>query len=291
MRLLNENAAAAFRVLDKCSDELEPDGPWRWRCAVQNGTRLPITASFGEGFLHLSCSPGGFPNDAFTLEQTLFGNSALTGGVKLALNASSGTLNLTTDILVLDEKSLFDRFRWVLGGFHDGNRLLQCPASCLNRTAPQPVEGDSLGELLRETSWPLTERGPNDFSAELDASSAPPARIWKSENGILLNVEFIRANQSSEVTRRALTVYLLTASSALRLVRAYAEDVENGFAFGMQVNLPMVPATEEIDHALAALSIAHRACALETNVLLNEATARCYLAARDLTTTNDQQTQ
>jgi len=38
---------------------------------------------------------------------------------------------------------------------------------------------------------------------------------------------------------------------------------------------------EEIDHSLAALSLAYRVCAREANLLLNEAAARCYLAARD----------
>ena len=44
------------------------------------------------------------------------------------------------------------------------------------------------------------------------------------------------------------------------------------------------PAAEEIDHALAALSIAYRMCAREADVLLNDAAARCYLAARESST-------
>ena len=111
------------------------------------------------------------------------------------------------------------------------------------------------------------------------------------ECGLLLNSELVRANTNAETSRQALAVFLLTATSALRLVRAYSEQLDCELAYGVQVNLPCAPATEEIDHGLAALSIAHRMCSQETNVLLNEATARYYLAARDLSTTNDHQSE
>ena len=49
---------------------------------------------------------------------------------------------------------------------------------------------------------------------------------------------------------------------------------------------PAAPDSEEVNHGLAALSVAWRMCAREASVLLHEAAARCYLAARDLSTTN-----
>ena len=85
MRLTNEAAAIAFRALNKCSSELEPDGPWRWRCAIQNGTRLPIAASLQEGFLHLACRPDTSRDATCTPEHALLGNNTLPGGVKLAM--------------------------------------------------------------------------------------------------------------------------------------------------------------------------------------------------------------
>jgi hypothetical protein len=68
------------------------------------------------------------------------------------------------------------------------------------------------------------------------------------------------------------------------MARACAVEADGQTSFGVQVGLPAAPAMEEIDHALGALSIAHRICARETNVLLNDAAARCYLAARELST-------
>jgi hypothetical protein len=256
MRLANEKAEIAQLVLNKCAHEVRPAAPWHWHCVVQNGTRLHMAASLQEGFLHLEYRPEGARRVALSQQQALLGNSNLRGGVKLALGAADNRLRLATDMVVLEEKQLHDRF--------------------------------DLPDLLREAAWPSTERSPSHFSAELDSDSAPPANIAMTENGIAFSVELARPGTADEAIRKALAVFLLTATGALRLVRAYAAELDGTWACGVQVTLPAVPAVEEIDHALAALSIAHRACAREANVLLNQAAACCYLAARDTPTTSDQ---
>ncbi len=292
MRLANEASAIAFRVLNKCSRELEPDGPWRWRCAVKKGALLLIAASLDEGFLHLECFPKEIRESACTVEDAVLGNRTLAGGVKLAMCGANNALRLVTDIVVLEEGQLSDRLHWTFEGFREGNLLLKSPASLHEREcASATVSEVGLGEMLREASWPLTERGPNHFTAVLEANSAPPARIQITNTGVVLSVDLVRADSMAATTRKALAVFLLMASAALRLVRAYAEQVDSELVFGVQVNLPGIPAIEEIDHALAALSVAHRVCARETNVLLNEVTAQCYLAARNHSTTNEQQSE
>jgi len=288
MRLANEKAEIAQLVLNKCAHEVRPAAPWHWHCVVQNGTRLHMAASLQEGFLHLEYRPEGARRVALSQQQALLGNSNLRGGVKLALGAADNRLRLATDMVVLEEKQLHDRFVWALDGFHDGERLLRSPASRHARGAAQPAAAGDLPDLLREAAWPSTERSPSHLSAELDSDSAPPANIAMTENGIAFSVELARPGTADEAIRKALAVFLLTATGALRLVRAYAAELDGTWACGVQVTLPAVPAVEEIDHALAALSIAHRACAREANVLLNQAAACCYLAARDTPTTSDQ---
>lgn len=288
MRFANESAATAFRVLNKCSNELEPVGPWRWNCVVENGARLPISASLEEGFLQLACRPETMHRSAAALERALLKNNTLGGGVRLALNSSSSGLHLRSEIAVLEEEQLLDRFESALEGFHHGVELLKSLDSDSRgerKRAHHAAAAINLGALLHESSWSCKERGPDEFSAELGAESAPPARIRTTENGLDLSVELIRSN-AAEASRQALAVFLLTVSSALRLARAYAA-ADGQHSFGFQVCLPAAPATEEIDHALAALSIAQRMCAREASVLLNEAAARYYLAARDYSTTND----
>jgi hypothetical protein len=289
MMLANETAATAYRVLNKCACEMESSDPWSWQCVVENGARLPLAASFDEGFLQLVCRPDAMHKTALALEDAMLRNKSLAGGVRLALCSAGCGLHLRTDLVVLDENQLRDRMEWALEGFHDGTRLLESPDAHNEGSSLQaaPVSDAALADLLRECSWPCAERGANDFSAELDASAAPPARIRMNGSNLELSVELLRCDAAAEITRQALTLYLLTASSSLRMARAYAAHADGQISFGFLVSLPSTPAAEEIQHALSALSVAYRMCARETHVLLHSAAARHYLAARNPSTTDD----
>ncbi|MGD0293337.1 MAG: hypothetical protein ABSB30_05740 [Terracidiphilus sp.] len=291
MMFANETAETAYRVLNKCACEMEPSGTWCWQCVVKNGARLNLAASFDEGFLQLACRLEAIHKTTLALEDAMLCNKTLTGGVKLALDPASRGLHLRTDIVVLNEEQLQTRLEWALQGFHDGNRLLKSPNSLNDYRISQtvPDSGVDLAELLHESSWPCAERGPNDFTAALDASAAPPASIRMKGNCLALSVELLRCNATADITRQALAIFLLTASCSLRMVRAYAEHADEQICFGFLVSLPSSPATEEIQHALAALSVAFRVCARETNVLLHSAAATHYLAARNPSITDDHQ--
>jgi hypothetical protein len=179
-----------------------------------------------------------------------------------------------------------------LAGFHQGYQRLKSLDFPDGATAGSIMSSARAGavsipELLCETGWPCTERGPNDFSVDLGADSTPPARISTNEKGIDFSVEVVRCPSAAEVTRQALAIFLLTASGTLRLARAHAVEDGDQQRFGFQVCLPPAPTTDELDHALAALSIAYRACAREANALLDDAAARCYLGVRDFQCTTN----
>jgi hypothetical protein len=287
----NEFAATTYRVLNKFACEMEPSGSWNWKCVVKNGTQLPLAASFDDGFLHLACRPDAMHKTSLAFENALLCNKTLAGGVKFALDPARGSLHLRTDIVVLDEMQLLDRLEWALEGFHDGNRLMKSLDSRIDHQFPQAaaVSDFDLANTLRETSWHCTEKGANDFSADLDASGAPPASIRLIGNSLDLSVELLRCNAAADITRQALVTFLLTASCNLRMVRAIAAHADEHICFGFHVSLPSCPATEEIHHALAALSVAYRMCARETNVLLHGAAAQLCMAARNSSTTDDHQ--
>jgi hypothetical protein len=287
MTFLNESAATAARVLNKCFTEVKPAGPWRWHCVAQNGACLPITAAIEEGFLHLAGRPEPLPKGSGAPLRALKENATLAGGVKFALSPAGQGLYLRTDIVLLEEAQLLERVRWALAGFqHSPRRLKSHDDGGGVSAAPESAPAD-LGERLQETAWLCTERGPNDFAAELGADSAPPARIRMNEHGLAFSVELVRSAAGAELPGEALAVFLLTAGAALRLARAHALEMDGQRSFGFQVSLPAGAAVEEIDHALAALSIAYRMCAREANVLLEEAAARCYLTARGFPTIHD----
>lgn len=292
MNLENQTATIAQRAVLSCSDGVQPCGPWNWRFAIQNGTRLTVAAKFEDEFLHLTCSPDVDCRSTALLERVLLGNSRLSGGAKILLTEAGGTLGVSADIAVLEEKKLQDRLRLAMRGFHDGIRLLKSGDLTLEADDEEPFASEpELEKLLRASSWSSTESGPNDFSVELDADTGAAARIRRTKNSVVASVEFVRPTAISEVCRRAMAVFLLTASDTLRFVRAYAAEFRGQWSFGMQVGLSAVPAMEEVDHALAALSVAQRVCARESNVHLYEAAASCYLAARNLSTTSEPQTE
>jgi hypothetical protein len=108
-----------------------------------------------------------------------------------------------------------------------------------------------------------------------------------SESGVHFSVELVRSNAAEEASRRALALFLLTIGGALRMVRAFVQEAEGHQSYGLEVSLPATPAAEEIDHAMAALSVGYRMCAQEASVLLNAGAARCYLAARDVNSTHN----
>jgi hypothetical protein len=287
MRFPNEAAETAFRVLNKCTHEMTLERPWRWRCVVQNGTRLPVAATLDDSFLHLDCRPDVARKTACTNEQAIMSNRTLGGGVKLALNGADIAFHMTADILVRDEKQLLERFRWALDGLHYGYGLLKHPTSHDGPAKEHHISGGTnLLELMRDSHWRLTERGPNEFSTELESQSSPLARLRASNREVALTTAFVRATTVPDCSRKAIALFLLTASSSLRLVRAFGSEADGAWTCGLMVSLPAVPAMEEIEHGLAALSIAHRMCAREAVLLLDEAAALSYLAARNLPTCN-----
>jgi hypothetical protein len=291
MKFANESAATAYRVLNKCAQEMEPAGPWRWRCVMQNGTRMNIAAAMEDGFLQLICLPDAIRKATLAIEDAVLCNKSLAGGVKLAMNSSTTGLHLRTDIVIVEERQLIERLEWALEGFHEGNLLLHSTDFLDEQAKPQIAADADLDELLRESPWSCTKRGPNNYSVELDAQAAPPAGIRINGSNLELSVELLRCGAPADASRHALALFLLTATSALRMVRAYAVRAENQESYGLQVSLQSSAASAEIDHALAALSIAYRMCAREAAVLLQAAAAHHYLAARDHSTTENHQTE
>jgi hypothetical protein len=282
MTFANEFVTTASRVLGKCCSEVAPAGPWRWRCLVQNGALLPLTATIDEGFLHLAGQVAARETFASTLDRALRLNASLAGGVKFALNAASGGLHACADVVLMDEMHMLERLRWAIEGFHQAGSQLNAPDSGGGCAPGKAASTGHLAEILRESAWSFTERGANELVANLEADSAPVARISLNDLGVTFTLDLLCCAQTAQVAHEALAVFLLTAAGRLRLVRSNAvKEDEAQIKYRFQVCLPAAPAAEEIDHALAALSIASR-WVREANVLLDEGAARCYLSARNV---------
>lgn len=276
------NWEIAARTLEKHCTHVLPASAWRWKCALQNGSLLAMDAGLGDGFLHLATWPRAFSQTPPAPEMALRENSRLCGGVRLALDSTSRNLHLRADLPIAGELELGEGLAGAIAGFHSG-------AVAFDPPQPQPdlppsgLFGSSaarLVDVMSEVDWPHSQRSDNEFSAELDAESAPPATLRLHEGRIEAAVELVRSNAACGAVATALAVFLLTANSALCFCRACAESARDQEIYRLQSFLGATPAPEEVESVLAALSVAYRLCGRETNVLLNPAAAQAYLSVR-----------
>lgn len=288
MNLANETAAVAVRALTRCFEDVHADGPWQWQCVAQNGALLPVRALLSEGFLHLDCLPNQDPaQPGFgpeLMERAVFRNPSLPAGVGFGL-CSGNDLHLCADIAVLAESQLVARIHGALDGFHRGLAALSHSDAEKADILPlcfDPSPATDFAERIRESGWACTERGHGEFSAQLDAASAPPAIIRVTGDSVVFAVELTRVHSTRQTSQQAIAAFLLITCGGLRLVRACASVTDDHDLFALQVSLPAISAADEIGHSLAALSLAWRLCAREAAFLLDEEAAWCYLAAREL---------
>jgi hypothetical protein len=82
---------------------------------------------------------------------------------------------------------------------------------------------------------------------------------------------------------------MLTLNGAVRLVRGILAQSSGQLTCGLEAGFGTTPNAAEIDHALAALSVACRICGRGVNALLDEAVARQYLAVRNIPSTIGEQ--
>jgi len=282
MRLVNNQADIALTMLNKFCDEVKPRGPWRWQCAVQNGALLPLDASFAGGFLRLTTPQHPGEDCAHALHRAIVRNGTLTGGVKTVFHAVRNEFFLCADLVVIGEQQLLSRLKWALNGFHDGLTASN-PArgeDAADHAASIGAPRNGIADLMQDSRWECHPRAEGEYSVALDAKSAPPATVRVGQQGLSIGVELARTGNDALASEYALALYLLSASSHMRLVRALRTGTQTQRIFLLEAQLPHRPEAEEVDHALAALSVAYRQSANEAIALLDEAAARSYLAVR-----------
>ncbi len=273
----------AWRVLRRHSAHISAAGPWRWSCALQDGSLDPMLASLSDGFLHLECRPHLSLVNAPLLERAMRANGSLRGGVRLALDASSQNLHIRADVPIFDELQLARAMEGVIGGFRHGfpaadgtdpQTALAPPGSCGSSAV-------DLAAVLRDVPWQCSQRSADEFSVELEAEAAPPVTLVCRDGRVEAGVELVRC---SEVygARLALNVFLLTANSTLCFCHACSQPGEGEEIYRLRACLSPSPTPEEVESALSALSVGYRLCAREACFLLNEAAAQVYLSARSL---------
>jgi hypothetical protein len=88
----------------------------------------------------------------------------------------------------------------------------------------------------------------------------------------------MRAEDLSETSRRALSLFMLRAGALVRLARPSVEEMENQVAARFEVRFTTMPTAIELAHAFSSLSVACAMSAREAAALRDNAVAQHYLA-------------
>lgn len=282
MIFVNNAAAIAESALGDYFATVELTASWRWLVTSGAGAGTPISVWLENETLRLVGHPQSGDCGEQAMADALRANRVLAGGVKFAIDPRTRALLKCADAAVVDAAQLLERLASVAQGFLESEDLSAAAARAEAHGAC--VSADALSgqmpELFHRASWTLTECAPDQWSLGLDDDSAPPARLHCAGDELAAEVEVVHAGAEGQC-RRALERFFLAASAGLRFVFASAAESEKGKTFSLGVKLSRAAMPAEIDHALAALSVAYRACIREATFLLDEGAACCYLAVHE----------
>jgi hypothetical protein len=292
-QLVTSRERAIVRWLEDSTEIVVPAGNRRWQCVLGNGSLLPVSVATDADFL-LFDAPSPTAYELAQTPQLLCWNAELEGGAKFALVPGPWRLRLRAEMAIeIDEDADASlRVAENLRGIQAACLRLEgvnAPADDAEPTAPTAFAADSarsaqgLFSLLRETSWPFQERASGIAVVELPLrGSFCQALLEENGRGVRAAIELLSTDAIAPVSQLAVAALLLCAGGALKLVRPYASDAGEHFACGFEVRFAGGPCSSELEHALAALSVACRSCRDEVNSLLDKWVAESYLAIRNL---------
>lgn len=286
------------RIVAAGPGRFEPDGIGRWRFAVDDRGELPGRAVLTPGWLWLRVPlQHNAPRAQLTakhLHDLLAGNAELDAGVKYCLRAGlPPSLHVCAELPLNEDLDLAGRWPHIVAG------LAGAAAACRTRRTPAAADDprqdsadptptclpDSLATLpaaCREAGWTVRQRD-GGLWFDLDVPGGfEQAVLWVDRAGrVSLGFELPPAEVPlSNASRRATGLLLLEANWVIRMARASARLWNERLVYQWAVVWNEVPAATELQHALAALSIACRLTAGEACALHSERVARAYLRVR-----------
>ena len=232
----------------------------------------PIIAQHDAPWLVLTApAPGDFGPLAL-----LAWNGALPGWVKFALSAS-GELEIRAEIPIDEDAgpSIHEAWR----GLETALALLGGGESQLPSGIAPAVSQAELKRLCDEAEWPCTPRDDGSCTVELEyPGSFMQASLAPRDCGVRVSVPLERFPESAAESVSALGILLLSAGSAMRMVRPACETADGKVSPRLEVVFSSVPAAAQLAHALSSLSVACQFCAEEVKALQDPNVAREFLA-------------
>jgi hypothetical protein len=273
----------------------------QWDFTLSNGRALRGVASVKDDWLHvempLTTARGRRRrlNSARSAWGLLSRNKAIRGNARLILSGRERFLNVSADISLDDEVNLASRIEESLHGFATaleatcgphGNASVDSRSTVPISEAAKGPDPD-LRRLCEEAGWPFIERPTGSLAVDLGVPRDFYQGIVEEQEGrdggIRLSVGLAQGELSPKLCRWAVAFFLLTACSALRMVRPATEGKEHESAVSLEISFASRPCAPELHHALAALSVACQMIGREAKVLhQDERLAREYLLIRGL---------
>ena len=265
----------------------------RWALAVTNGHSLSLTAQRADGFLLFDADTGCPPSDEM-IEELSGVSAAMPAAVKFAWCRGWPALRLRAEFPLpaedIDDGRVrlhLDGMRLVYGRLRDGLFREELGAAGVSSECATGLAapGD-LPDWLREGGWECHERPGKPLLADLETKGQfHQAEIAAADGCTRFRVTLCHAEKPAEPRVRALGWYMLEANAGLRMARGFLDREGDALAAGFDVCLTGQLTAADAAHALAALSVAYRACAREMNVLQDDALADLYRSARGLNST------
>jgi hypothetical protein len=267
------------RALGAGFTAVEPAEPAVWKLLASNGRDLAATARLAGGWLLLDAPlpPFGVEGAAAGVWDLLRWNAALPGPVKLVLPPGPPAVRLRAELPVDVALDLPARVREVSAGLEAAAALLAGETPARPAGAAATVD---LARLSEEAGWPFVARA-GGLAVGLDAGDGlHQAMVAEEAGAVRVTVALGTDGAAAPRCLEALGTLLLRASAAVRMARAAAGGTNGTAAARFEVCFAAAPVHPgELDHALAALSVACRMAGREARILAeNEVMAGRYLA-------------
>jgi hypothetical protein len=255
---------AIERVLE---GPLRAVGDAAWTFRLGSSPAVPVTATLSGDWLTLRAEIAGgwvhgraVPACAWELAEE---NSSIAGPAKLVLAPAADCVTRCADI-PLSADGLDDLPTRLVAACASLEEANQSPGSRhLRREASRDAggreESTPLADVVRLAGWIGTPRSDGRFSVPLDTAPVIcSALVGRAGGSILVSTSIQFGGEMEEVSRRAVGMLLLKVGGAFRMVRGSIRDSEDGPVGALEVQLSDSPRPEELNHALAALSVAAR---------------------------------
>jgi hypothetical protein len=280
--------AAGARIaaaLEKCATSVVRIADAQWLLSLTNGAELTVHAGVHDDWLILEGPrvPGfGFRGghasgepDAAGLWSLLRVNAALVGGAKCALEPDLSGTQVRAEVPLDDDIDVARRITQACTGIKSAAARVHGSAAYDSPVAA-PLTHAELEALCRATPWTCVVRK-ECVAVDLQVQGAFRALVTARPDGKIaasVDLNGRPADSSSPVCRAALAHFLLRINRVVRMARAAAA----GETPRLETVFADAPTAPELNHALAALSVACRMAAREAEVLACEVeAARAYL--------------